>query len=279
VAVGKGLIDSAVTSMGVASASAFAGGMLGALKVPSAAMADIASKLFLSITFIGISAGFVLYYVLPFLPFLYFYFAVASWIKAIYEAMVGVPLWALAHMRIDGDGLPGDAAQNGYFLILEIFIRPILTVVGLVAAIVIFATQVRILNLTWDLVVANASGFVDGTSIVGNVDPSGESFRRGIVDQFFFTIIYTVVCYMMATASFKLIDKIPDNILRWAGAGVSSYGDIDANQVESLNRYAVSGSMIFGDQGSSALAGTSAKAGQTLGKLIKDPPTQGTPSA
>jgi len=279
VAVGKGLIESAIRNIATSSASAFLGGLVGTMGGKDAKLisgfSEVVSQITLSVAFIGLSAGFVLYYVLPFLPFVYFYFAVASWVKAIFEAMVGVPLWALAHLRIDGDGLPGDAAANGYFLILEIFIRPILTVVGLLAAIVIFSTQVRILNYIWDLVVSNAAGFVNNADITGRTDPAvagnrgADDFQRSIVDQFFFTIIYTVICYMMALASFKLIDKIPDNILRWAGAGVSSFGDIDADHVEGLTRYAVTGSMIFGEQGSQAIVGTAKGAGSSLGALIK----------
>ena len=64
----------------------------------------------------------MLFYIIPFMPFIYFFFAVGTWVKAIFEAMVGVPLWALAHIRIDGQGLPGDAAMNGYYLLLEIFV-------------------------------------------------------------------------------------------------------------------------------------------------------------
>lgn len=212
---------------------------------------------------------------LPFLPFVYFYFAVASWVKAIFEAMVGVPLWALAHLRIDGDGLPGDAAQNGYFLILEIFIRPILTVVGLVAAVAVFGTQVRVLNIIWDLVTTNAAGYTDdyvtvgAGDILGMNDVEARRYQRGIVDQFFFTVIYTVVCYMMALASFKLIDKIPDNILRWAGAGVSSFGDMDQDNIDSLSRYATMGTMTLGSQAVDAVTGASGKMGGALGAEMK----------
>ncbi len=275
VALGKGLVNSAVFDMAASSGTAFLGGMLGALgKYKGAAsLLEAASQVFYSMAFMGITAGFVLFYVLPFMPFVYFFFAVASWVKAIFEAMVGVPLWALAHLRIDGDGLPGDAAQNGYFLILEIFIRPILTVVGLIAAISIFATQVRILNLIWDLVAVNTSGYDAAQQdilIMQSADDAG--YNRGIVDKFFFTVIYAIVCYMMAMASFKLIDKIPDNILRWAGAGVSSFGDIEQDNVESLNRYAAMGGMTIGNQAAGAVVEASKGAGGSLGSMIKGPP-------
>ncbi len=272
VAVGKGLVDSAIFDMAASSVTAFLGGALGVFTKTKgiAGFADAVSKVFYSMAFMGLTAGFVLFYVLPFLPFIYFYFAVASWAKSIFEAMVGVPLWALAHLRIDGDGLPGDAAQNGYFLILEIFIRPILTVVGLVAAIGIFAVQVRILSLIWDLVAANAAGFTPNADILGMGEVDDSDFRRGVVDQFFFTIIYAIICYMMALASFKLIDKVPDNILRWAGAGVSSFGDIDQESIDSITRYASIGGMTIGNQAAGAIRDVSAGGGRALGQQLRD---------
>ncbi len=271
VAVGKGLINSAVLGIAGTSVSSFVGGVARGIDKNSgiAGFAESASKVFSAVAFIGLTAGFVLFYVLPFLPFLYFYFAVASWVKAIFEAMLGVPLWALAHMRIDGDGLPGDSAANGYFLILEIFVRPILTVFGLLAAIIIFSAQVRILNIVWDTVTVNAAGFTKVDDIVGT--PPATAFiqhQRGILDQFFFTIIYTIICYMLALASFKLIDKIPDNILRWAGAGVSSYGDIAQDQVDSISRYATTGAMTLGNQASTAISGATGGLGNVIGKAI-----------
>ena len=64
---------------------------------------------------ITLTVGFILYYILPFLPFLYFFFAASAWITAIFEAMIGVPLWALAHLRVDGEGIPGPGATSGSF--------------------------------------------------------------------------------------------------------------------------------------------------------------------
>ncbi len=282
VMVGKGLVDSAVTNLAGSTGAAFLGGMAGAMGDYSkaAALLNAASEVLLSTAFMGLTAGFVLYYILPFLPFVYFYFAVATWIKSIFEAMVGVPLWALAHLRIDGDGLPGDAAQNGYFLILEIFIRPILTVVGLVAAIIIFSTQVRVLNLLWDLVVTNTAGHTPtGNDILGMSKPSDERFQRNVVDQFFFTVIYTIVCYMMALASFKLIDKIPDNILRWAGAGVQSFGDINQDNVDSLSRYAAMGGMTMGNQAAGAVKSAGAGVGSAAGSIVNNAKSGPAPTA
>lgn len=275
VAVGKSLVECAIRNIAAASISSFMGGFMGAFKGNMAmekgsAVAGAASQILVGTAFMGLTAGFVLFYVLPFLPFVYFYFSVGGWVKAIFEAMVGVPLWALAHLRIDGDGLPGDAAQNGYFLLLEIFIRPILTLFGLVAAITIFSTQVYTLNFIWDLVTVNATGFKPGTDILTISTTFDIQFQRGTIDKFFFLIIYTIICYMMALASFKLIDMIPDNILRWAGAGVSSFGDIDKDHVEALNRYAAMGGMTYGSQAANAVVEAAGGTGKGVGGSIAE---------
>ena len=141
-------------------------------------------------------------------------------------------------------------------------------VVGLVAAISIFSTQVRVLNLIWDMVTANVAGFSDSdifATLIGN----DVMFKGTPLDQFFYTIIYTIVCYMLAVSSFKLIDKIPDNILRWAGSGVSSFGDIDQDHVESLNRYVATGGMTVGSQAIGAVRGASSGLGSSLAQMVK----------
>ena len=259
--VGKSLVDSAVLNIAVSTGFSLGGGLMGLVDKQGQKIGDIISRLGNGIAFMGLTAGFVLFYILPFLPFLYFLFAVGSWVKTIFEAMVGIPLWALAHLRIDGDGLPGDAAANGYFLIFEIFIRPILTVFGLIAAITIFTAQVRVLNFIWDLVVSNITGY-DADPVVNVLNLA--TVPRGVVDQFFFTIIYTIIVYMLATASFKLIDKLPDNILRWMGAGVSSFGDINEDPTQSLTRYAALGGMTIGKQATEGLQQFSGAVGKGI---------------
>ncbi|MCB9983793.1 MAG: DotA/TraY family protein [Rhodospirillales bacterium] len=268
VALGKGLVEAAVRNVAGASMSAAGGGLSKALSEAAGPMINAVSGMIMSTAFVGLTAGFVLFYVLPFLPFVYFYFAVASWIKTIFEAMVGVPLWALAHLRIDGDGLPGESALNGYFLIFEIFIRPILSVAGLVAAILIFTAQVRVLNFIWSLVTDNVGGHNSDPTIA--IAPNIQ-FKREIVDEFFYTVLYAIIVYMLATASFKLIDKIPDHILRWMGQGVSSFGDINQDPTESLTRYAALGGMTAGRNVAEAVheaaGGIGGVAGQALAKL------------
>lgn len=229
--MGRILIDKAIVSVSVSALSYAAGGLAheaagddrraheGAKSFASVGSATMA------IAMLGLSSGFVLYYMLPVLPFIYFFFAVGRWVKVIFEAMVGVPLWALAHMRVGGPGLPGSAAIGGYFLILEIFIRPILTVFSLIAAYAIFSALVVGLNSVFSLISANLFG---GQAPAGaGLTAMTIAMARGMIDQFFLSIFYVFFVYTIGTGCFKLIDILPDNIMRWSGAGVQSFGASD----------------------------------------------------
>ena len=271
VSLGKSLVDNAIGAVAGSTLLSAGGGFLQALQMSGGQFAQATSGLIMSTAFIGITAGVVLYYVLPFLPFLFFYFAVATWIKAIFEAMVGVPLWALAHIRTDGEGLPGDAASNGYFIILEIFLRPVMTVIAMIGALIIFTAQVRILNFIWLLVTSNAGGF-DGDVDITFI--GGISFKRTIIDQFFFTVLYAIIVYMLAMASFKLIDRIPDDILRWMGSQASGFSDINQDQqaVEQISGKVTGVGISSGQSVTEGIKGLGGSLGSAAGRIFADSP-------
>jgi conjugal transfer/type IV secretion protein DotA/TraY len=256
--MGKNLIESSVKAMGF---SIFSGVLAGVSQIMSLHLETAgfaAASFFMTVASTGLLLGFILFYIIPFMPFMYFFFGVGSWIKGIFEAMVGLPLWALAHLRIDGEGLPGQAASAGYFLIFEIFIRPILMVFGLLGSIVIFAASVKVLNDIFYLVIANLSGHDPVSNSACFAPPAGSeaaaagesapvdvaSMFRGPIDEFFFTVMYAIMVYMIGMSCFKMIDKVPDNILRWMNDGVSTFGDKDVDPAEGLvSKVAIAGSM------------------------------------
>lgn len=282
--VGKGIIEASIRNIGFSVATGVAGGLGSFLEPHIGAGLGAASSFFITIASVGIIVGFVLFYVVPFLPFLYFFFAVGGWVKGLFEAMVGVPLWALAHLRIDGEGLPGDAAASGYFLIFEIFLRPIVIIFGLLASVAIFAAMVKVLNEIFYLVVSNMTGFNPETARTCTANSAGGSapvgsveYFRGPIDEFFFTVIYAIIVYMIGMSCFKLIDLIPNNILRWIGAGVATFDDKANEPADSLvQRVAVGGGAVSGQlqgafgQLTSAVSGTVSAGAKTL-----NPPDSG----
>ena len=233
---GRGLVQSAINNIGYAAIGAGA-----SIAFSTTLLGEISASFLLTFAIIGMSLGFVLYYLIPLMPFIFFFFAVGNWIKSIFEAMVGVPLWAIAHLRIDGDGIPGNAAMTGYLLILEIFLRPILIVFGLIASALIFSAMVKVLNEMWTLVVTNLTGFDQVQAEAAGYPITDMRFWRTPVDEFFYTVIYVIIVYMMANASFKLVDLIPNYILRWLGQSVKSFAETAGNSGDALQQKAIVG--------------------------------------
>ena len=261
--MGKAMVEASIRSL-VGGTGAMAVSMAKFAGISDAA--DAISGILFSISTATLSAGITLYYVLPFMPFVYFFFAVGNWIKGIFEAMVGVPLWALAHIRIDGNGLPGEAAMNGYYMLFEIFLRPILILFGLIASVSIFGAMASVLNGIWPIASKNVGGAnFDNSSTAGWVQAV-----RGPVDQLFFSVMYAVILYIMAMSSFKLIDLIPNQIMRWLGSGVSTFSDLTGDPGQSMMQYggsignqissqAVGGMQSLGQGGKALVQGTIGK--------------------
>lgn len=222
--LGREIIDKTIIMMGAAGIISGFGGLAGAGAGSVGSWASAASTALWSFATIGIVAGIALNYVVPFMPFIYFFFAVGRWVKSIFEAMVAIPLWAMAHLRLGGEGIPGSAAATGYFLILEIFLRPIITVFGLLAAVAIFAAMCVALDSVFSLLVMNTGGFDMTTLSSGGPDIMANAARDG-ADALFYTAAYAMIVYIIANSSFKLIDLFPNSIMRWAGMGVSSFND------------------------------------------------------
>jgi conjugal transfer/type IV secretion protein DotA/TraY len=263
-ALGKGILEAAVRNAGYATfltagAAIFSQGELSFVGQLAKGMA---SFLFATVM-ASIAIGAVLYFVLPFMPFIYFMFAVSGWVKSIFEAIVAMPLWALAHLRIDGEGLPGPGATQGYFLLLEIFLRPTLIVFGLLASISIFAALVNVLNQVFDVVVANAGGYnaeMEGQIAAGTA-PAGTNsnlaFGRAPLDEFFYTAMYAIICYMMGLACFKLVDQIPNNILRWMGVSVSTFQESAGDPAGQLSSNVYRGVQLTANQTQQSIQGVS----------------------
>lgn len=251
VGVGRSLMEHTVNALALGTGSAVASRIFD--KSGLGTVSKLAADTFFQVAMIGGILGFILFYVIPFMPFIYFFFALGGWIKCIFEAVVAMPLFALAHVRIDGEGLPGPVAMNGYFLLLEILIRPILIVFGLIAAIMIYAAQVRVLHEIWPLIVSNLAGF-DKDSMPAAGTGSIE-YLRNEVDMLFHTVLYAIIVYMLGVANFKLVDLIPNFILRWMNAGVSTFGEKTQDPAGSVVRNMFYGSQMVVGQTSGAFMG------------------------
>lgn len=126
------------------------------------------------------------------------------------------------------------------------------------------------------MVIDNTGAYQSTATLAGSGTTGGalqlSTYSRGIVDQFFFTIIYIIVVYLMANASFKLIDSIPNQILRFAGTQATGFSDNNENPGDKLISSVGRGGMVQGEKLVGAVESTSKGIGGIVGKAFKGTP-------
>ena len=156
--------------------------------------------------------GFLLVFVTPFLPFLRFLMSILAWAVNMFEAVVAIPIVALAHLTPSGEGLSGGLARQSYVLWLGLFVRPLLTLFGLMLGLLLFTLGLAFLTAVLSPFARLASPSNEGLFIIANL---------GLV------LLYDVLVYAMANASFKGIHWLPEQSLRW----ISSFTVTDSSGI------------------------------------------------
>ncbi|EPY02959.1 DotA/TraY family protein [Magnetospirillum fulvum] len=167
-----------------------------------------------------ISSGGLLAVGLPFLPLVRWMFGCVSWLVLIFEAIVAMPILLIAHLRTDGEGLAGPMAQNGYTILLGLFLRPVLMVIALVIGLQIFNAVVSLFNVLFLPTMKSVQGGASVGLLIGTLH----------------VILYSVTVYGIANMSFKTVDLMPNQILRWVGGAVMHDMDGSASAGHALDR-------------------------------------------
>ena len=153
----------------------------------------------------------------PMIPYILWVGVVIGWIILVIEAIIGSPIWAVAHMAPDGDGVVGRGGQ-GYMLVLSLVLRPPLMVLGLACSIALMKPIGYFINSTF------LGAFAMG------VNPGPLAITQAIAG----CVLYTVVMISVIHRVFTLIHVIPDRILRWIGGGGNELGE-QAQSVEQMS--------------------------------------------
>jgi len=118
-------------------------------------------------------------------------------------------LWAAAHTTpAREDSFIGSQTQ-GYMLVMSGFFRPALMVLGLVASNALLYPCTAYLN----------------ESFVTNFRSLQADSVTGLFSLACYLVIYSIVVFVMYMLIFGLPQTLPDNILRWIGAGVGDLGE------------------------------------------------------
>lgn len=167
---------------------------------------------------------------LPSLPYTIFMVAVVGWFLQILQSIVAAPLWAVMHMTPDRTFI-GSQSQ-GYLLLLTLFVRPGLIILGLFAAfslanpIVAYLAKAFFSMRTANVTSSEALGwFVEFLT-----------FKDWLV---MFGLLLLPIIYMI----FGLSQILVDTVLSWISAGIRPMGETQASDEmrRSFERSSVSG--------------------------------------
>jgi len=213
------------------------------------ALGDLIGMLLTTLLFVGL----MLKYYIPIVPWIRVTFAVLSWIASVFEAVIIVPLLALANLSTEGEGLFTQTGRNLWISSLNVIMRPILTVIGFIASILMFNAMVGYVNSTFNVALM-LSGHTGGMY----------TFLSIIV----YSVIYMFVIYTLMNATFKTIDTLPDVVMRWMG------GPQDVNfQDSNMEGYIIAASQYGKQVGAGLQKGaqnTGAAAGRGIGNFMKN---------
>lgn len=188
---------------------------------------------------IMLSIGFSTAYYIPFLPYMMFTFGAIAWLMVVIEAMTAAPIVALGITHPEGHEAfgKGEAAIN---ILLNIFLRPSMMIIGFISAIAMTYVSVWILNMGFN----NVDTFIQGSdpgnmnvtlsqpapsaipkySATNSYYANGYTSWAGIYGLFFSILMYTTLYLTVTQKAFELIFILPDRVLRWMGAAPEDTG-------------------------------------------------------
>lgn len=152
--------------------------------------------------------GAILAYYLPMYPFAVFTFASIGWFAMVIEGMAAAPLVCFGMTHPEGHDFLGKGEQ-ALMLILGIFLRPTLLVMGLIAFMLV--------------------SFVAFELFLAGFGPLLNSFRRTqsgalnddlliLISITMMLVIFGFMVMEVVEQSAKIIYQLPNNIMRWIGA-------------------------------------------------------------
>ncbi|ANN80835.1 DotA/TraY family protein [Bordetella flabilis] len=149
--------------------------------------------------------------IIPTFPYTVFMIVVVGWILAVLQTCVAAPLWAVMHMTPDRTFI-GSQTQ-GYLMLLALFVRPALAVLGLFASMLIsdpIITYIAKAFFTMHRDVASSTG------AIGSV--------ASIVTFFWWLIVFGLTLMPVLWMTYGLPQALPDEVLRWISAGIGDLG-------------------------------------------------------
>ena len=216
-AIAVGALDGLKTTAETASNQTLVGAPMSPLAGAIAGVKTLFEKLYSMISpsaSVLLYLGYFLGIWLPAVPFLITTLAIVGWILSAIESVAALSLFAAAHTTpATNDSFIGSQAQ-GYLLIMSLFFRPALIVLGLIVSMAVLNPIVHWINPAFLLYFRSAQA----DSLTGLLTVAGV------------LLLYTGLIFAVTIMVFALPQTMPDRILRWVGAGIADLGESNATQ-------------------------------------------------
>ncbi len=153
------------------------------------------------------SLGALLGIYVPLIPYIIFVVGGLGWLLAVIEAIVAAPIVALGILMPTGHHEIMGKAEASLMLILSLFLRPSLMVIGLIIGLLLAIVGLNLLN----------SGFLYiVTSIIS---------APGIFEIILFIAVYVSIVVTVMNKVFSPIYALPNQVLTWIGGHGQQFGD------------------------------------------------------
>ncbi len=153
--------------------------------------------------------------VLPSMPYILFMMVVVGWILSVLMTALAVPLWMCLHMTPERTFI--GSQRQGYLLLLSLFVRPALAVMGLIAA---FLVSDPIIDYISSSFFAMRAAIVSSTGVVGWIAQ---------FDTFYWWFqMYGYLLIPVLYMIFGLPQALPGHVLKYIGGGVDDLGETNA---------------------------------------------------
>lgn len=169
-------------------------------------MAFILAPLLVSVGALVVQ-GLIMEFYIPMIPYIIFSLAAVGWLILVIEAMIAAPLVAIGVIHPEGQHQMFGRSETGLMIMVSVFLRPSLMILGLFASIALSRVAITIISVGFGPVSAQILAGQGGFSSVMTFLPG------------FATVIgiYVAIIMVMYNRVFSLIYLVPDRIMRWIG--------------------------------------------------------------
>lgn len=189
-----------------------------------------------------LSIGFTTAFYIPLVPYMIYIFGVVAWFFLVIEAVLAGPLVALLMTSPEGEGLLGNKGEQGLILLVNLFLRPSLMVIGFVTGIALTYVNIWALNASYSIAADYIRSPVDTSDeakkyfksydmsskksstpapVSQEIDWAKYPFAS-LMGMMFYLVLYVSLYTTMVQKAFQLIALLPDKVIRWVGGSESA---------------------------------------------------------